>query len=235
MVKHTLEESKPDSQPPQRSLSWHLSYLREHMHGTTEFRRCATVAMHFAQCPHLYAPGEVCRLYVEDGFFGLTLRDYLGTMAQSLEHWAWVVAAMTPAAWDVLLSLWADIGAADEIERRCYEAALMYAWVPGGGLLTRIAFRRVVQKKHGHVELWIPAMAARRGVVSYVPQKGLTGAQWARLLSTNPGWARPMATFCLLAGIGARSPFAMGGDDFPAFAARVVRDPNILGIVEVSP
>lgn len=225
----------PTNQPVERSLDWHLSYLREHMHDVTEFKRRATVAMHFAQYPHLYAHGEVCRLYVEASFFGLTLRDYLGTMAQNLERWAWVVAAMTPNAWTALLSLWADIGAAHEIERRSYEAALMYAWVPS----TQGAFypfsRRFVCLEHGHVEAWGSGRMMRRGgFFSYIPQSYLTDAQRQRLLTANPGWMWDRWNGRLCDRINNLTTAAKR-NDFPAFVTRVVRDPRILGIVEVSP
>lgn len=127
--------TQPTNQPPQRSLNDHLSYLREHMHGTTEFKRRATVAMHFAQHPHLYTTSnKPCREYVEGAMRGLHIGAILRfALWSSMEATAWFVAAMTPTAWvcaDVLLSQGLD----DDFEPRCYEAALMYAWVPVGRL-----------------------------------------------------------------------------------------------------
>jgi hypothetical protein len=232
--------TQPTNQPVERSMNWHLSYLREHIYGADDMTKAAcVVAMHFAQYPHLYTTSDkLCREYVEGAMRGLWIGDILRrALLSSMEATAWFVAAMTPTAFacaDLLVALCMN----DDFESRCYEAALMYAWVPESHPWRYPFARRLVRLEHGRVEIWSAIGTVDHGVVSYFPHKEPTDLKVLMLTDANPGWEWDSAYKCISTHSGYgdnQTPLDTSGDDFPAFVTRVVRDPRILGIVEVSP
>ena len=231
--------TQPASQPVERGMDWHLSYLREHVYGAEDMTKAAcVVAMHFAQYPHLYGKHRLCRDFVEEDGRGVPLSRWIEhALMGSLEAMAWFVASMTPGAWRAIGTLLRPLLLAD-FRQRCYEAALMYAWVPESHPWRYPFARRLVRLEHGRVEIWSAIGTVDHGVVSYFPHKEPTDLKVLMLTDANPGWEWDSAYKCISTHSGygdIQTPLDTSGDDFPAFVTRVVRDPRILGIVEVTP
>lgn len=153
-----------------------------------------------------------------------------------LERLAQIMKSVSPEEWASIQESpfhWRFI---ERFIERCYEAALAWSWIYESRPVKHPFFRRAVRLRHGHVELWSVGDTGAHGVVSYHPDKGLGTAGELALFDANPAWDADDG--CISASSGYndnQTPIDMGGDDFLAFADRVVRAPRILGIVEVAP